>query len=97
MSHSDTPPSPNKTIACILVLPTTHHTLLAESILQAENIRYLPVPKPQKAVSDCGMAIQISLGDVSHALAALREQKLSVKAFVKRKDGGVEPLDPEPR
>lgn len=97
MSCPDTPPSSREITAYILVLPTTHHTLLAESFLQAANIRYLPVPRPRKAVSDCGMAIQISPDDVWQALAALREQKLSVIAFVKRVDGGIEPLESEPR
>ncbi len=75
----------------ILVLPTTHHTLLAESVLQSANIRYLPVPKPQKAVSDCGMAIQIGASDGVRAADALKKKKLKVKFFLKNGDDEIEP------
>jgi hypothetical protein len=81
-------PSPES--QCILVLPTTHHTLLAEEILQSVNIRYLSVPKPHKAVSDCGMAIQIGARDVARASEALKKERLAVKVFIKRNTGEIE-------
>ena len=77
----------------ILVLPTTHHTLLAESLLQSANIHYLPVPKPQKAVSDCGMAIQIEAGDGVRAADVLKNKKLKVKFFLKTDDDEIEPVE----
>lgn len=78
---------------CILVLPTTHHTLLAEEVLRSANIRCLPVPKPQKAVSDCGMAIQMECDDLSQAARALKH--MDVKFFLRKADDEIEPIDPE--
>ena len=80
---------------CILVLPTTHHTLLAEEVLQSIDVRYLSVPKPQKAVSDCGMAIQIEAVDLAGAADALRKKKMSVDFFLKNAYDEIEPIEPE--
>ncbi|GAB4350045.1 MAG: hypothetical protein Kow0099_33370 [Candidatus Abyssubacteria bacterium] len=77
----------------IIVLPTTHHTLLAEKALQAANVRCLPVPKPQKAVSDCGMALQIEAGDLSAALEILDKQEMRSRVFVKTADDGITPWE----
>ncbi len=79
---------------CILVLRTTHHTLLAEEILQRVDIRYLPIPKPQKAVSDCGLAIQIESDDLARAADALKGEEMTVKFFLKKADNEIEPIDP---
>ncbi|MBI5117660.1 DUF3343 domain-containing protein [Candidatus Poribacteria bacterium] len=84
------PPSPQAKY--IFVLPTTHHTLLAEEILQSLNVHYLPVPKPHKAVSDCGMAIQIEACDLAHACEALKSENLSVRVFVKKDTGEIQPF-----
>ncbi len=78
---------------CVLVLPTTHHTLLAEKVLQSVNVRYLTIPKPQKAVSDCGMAIQIGASDGVRAGDALKKKKLKVKFFLKNDDDEIEPFE----
>lgn len=78
---------------CILVLPTTHHTLLAEEALRSANVRYLPVPKPQKAVSDCGMAIRIEFGDLLRAAEAL--ERMEVRFFLQKTDDEIEPIEPE--
>jgi hypothetical protein len=75
------------------VLPTTHHTLLAEEALRSENIRYLPVPKPEKIASDCGMAIRIEGGDFGRAAKALA--RMDVKFFRKEADDKIEPIEPE--
>lgn len=83
---SDEPPK------YILVLPTTHHTLLAENLLQSVNVRYLPVPKPQKALSDCGMAVEISADDLEQAREVLTKRALDVKIFLKDRRGEVKPL-----
>ena len=90
---SDTPhaPEPKENSKCILVLPTTHHTLLAEQALQSANIRYLPIPKPERATSDCGMAIQIEYDSLSQAAATLKE--MDVKFFLKTVDDEIEPID----
>jgi hypothetical protein len=75
------------------VLTTTHHTLLAEELLQVENIRYFPIPKPQKAVSDCGMALQVKCGDLPQAAKAL--EKMDVKFFLKKADDEIELISSE--
>jgi len=75
---------------CILVLSTTHHTLLAEEKLQSQNIRYIPIPKPQKAISECGMALQIKHGDLRRAATAL--QAMDVRFFLRRGDDEIEPI-----
>ncbi len=75
------------------MLPTTHHTLLAEETLRSENIRYLPVPKPEKIASDCGMAIRIESGDLGRAARALAQ--MDVKFFRKNADDEIEPIEPE--
>ncbi len=93
MSHPDNTQSVPDEPKYILVLPTTHHTLLAEEVLQSVNIRYLPVPKPKKAVSDCGMAIQIGAQDLSAASDALKRENLVFKIFLKRTTGEIEPLE----
>lgn len=80
---------------CILVLPTTHHTLLAEKVLQSINVRYLTIPKPQRAVSDCGMAIQIMGDDLKRAADALRKEKMAVKFFLKKTEDEIEPIEPD--
>jgi hypothetical protein len=77
-------------LACILVLPTTHHTLLAEEILQSENIRYTPIPKPQKAVSECGMALQIRRSKLAQAAKALK--KMEVKFFLRNANDEIESI-----
>lgn len=82
--------SPSPETEYILVLSTTHHTLLAEEILRSVNIRYLPIPKPLKAVSDCGMAIQIDVRDLSRACDALKNESLAVRVFVKKITGEIE-------
>ncbi len=78
---------------CILVLPTTHHTLLAEEALRSTNVRYLTVPKPEKTVSDCGMAIRIECGDLSRASEAL--ERMEVKFFLQTAYDEIEPIEPE--
>ena len=77
----------------LLILPTTHHTLLAEEALRSENIRYLPVPKPDKIASDCAMAIRIDGGDLRRAAKAL--EKMDVKFFLTGVDGAITPIEPE--
>ncbi len=79
---------------CILVLPTTHHTLLAEKVLQSVNVRYLTIPKPLKAVSDCGMAIQISGADIEKAAGALRREKMAVDFFLEVSEDEIQPIEP---
>jgi hypothetical protein len=76
----------------IIVLPTTHHTLLAEKALHAANVRSLTVPKPQKAVSDCGLALQIEPDDLHAAMEILTARKMRFKVFAKKADGDIEPL-----
>ena len=93
MSDTSHAPESQRTSKCILVLPTTHHTLLAEQALQSANIRYLPVPKPEKATSDCGMAIQIEYDSLPQAAATLEE--MDVKFFLKTADDGIETIDTE--
>jgi hypothetical protein len=75
---------------CILVLPTTHHTLAAEETLRSANIHNLPVPKPSKAASDCGMAIRIKHCDLARAAKAL--ERMDVNFFLEKPGAEIEPV-----
>lgn len=78
---------PKADLMCILVLPTTHRTLLAEEILQSENIRYSPIPKPLKAISECGMALRLQYESLSQAAKSL--EKMDVTFYLQKADGEI--------
>ena len=76
----------------VVVFPTTHLTLKAESILEKSEVEHRTVMKPRKISSDCGLAIRIHNGDLNHTRDLLAEASVKTIGFFMESEQGWEPV-----
>jgi hypothetical protein len=76
----------------VIVFPTTHLTLKAESVFEKAGIVHRTVMKPRKISSDCGLAIRVKDDDLRHIRELLNEGSIEPLGFYKESDGAWEPV-----
>jgi hypothetical protein len=76
----------------VIVFPTTHLTLKAESILEQAEVMHRTVMKPRKISSDCGLAIRVNDGDLQHIRDLLDERSVEPLGYFVESDGAWEPV-----
>ena len=82
----------------VIVFPTTHLTLKAETVLEQTGVKHRTVMKPRKISSDCGLAIRIDADDLQRIRELLEGNSLSPVGFFMETEGGWEPVSrPEDR
>jgi hypothetical protein len=82
----------------VIVFPTTHLTLKAETVLEQTGVKHRTVMKPRKISSDCGLAIRIDADDLQRIRELLEGNSLSPAGFFMETEGGWEPVSrPEDR
>jgi hypothetical protein len=62
---------PTSTHKAIFTFATTHQAMVAEDTLRDAGIRLEVVPPPRELSPGCGLALRVSLGDVSDAIDVL--------------------------
>lgn len=77
----------------VIVFPTTHLTLKAESVFEKAGIEHRTVMKPRKISSDCGLAIRIDNKDMHHTRGLLRENSIETTGFFMESIQGWELVD----
>jgi len=75
---------------CLFVFLSVHHVMKAEKVLKREGLKIDLIPMPREISSDCGVAVELSLGLKEEALNLLNEHQLSVSACYTKKDGKYE-------
>ncbi len=82
----------------VIVFPTTHLTLKAETVLEQTGVKHRTVMKPRRISSDCGLAIRIDADDLQRIRELLEGNSLSPVGFFMETEGGWEPVSrPEDR
>ena len=79
----------------VIVFPTTHLTLKAETVLEQAGVKHRTVMKPRKISSDCGLAIRIDAGDLQRIRELFEKNSLSPMGFFMETEGGWGPV-PQP-
>ena len=64
----------------IIVFSTTHHTMAAEALLKDNRIWSEIIPKPDKAKTECGLAIKIKSMDKEKAVHLFKIKFLKIIA-----------------
>ena len=85
---------PEKQKNMVIVFPTTHLTLKAESILEKGQVDHRTVMKPRKISSDCGLAIRIGYNDLDRTRGLLEEHSMEVIGFFVETGQGWDQLYP---
>ena len=68
----------------IIVFFSTQETLYAESILKKNRLKYELVPPPEKAKTECGLAIKFSSQLKDEAIRAFTEEGLTVRQLYRQ-------------
>ncbi len=76
----------------VIVFPTTHLTLKAETVLEQAGVKHRTVMKPRRISSDCGLAIRIDVDDQHHIRGLLEENSLNPAGFFMETGDGWEPV-----
>ncbi|MDF1535378.1 MAG: DUF3343 domain-containing protein [bacterium] len=76
----------------VVVFPTAHLTLKAESLLEKAGVRHRTVMKPRRISSDCGLAIRIDPGDLQRIRKLLEESNTDPVGFFMESGGSWEPV-----
>ena len=72
----------------VVVMPTTHLTLKAETVLENAGINCRTVMKPRKISSDCGLAIRIDEGELDRVRQLLDGHSIETNGYFREgKDG----------
>lgn len=76
---------------CIFLFRSVHHVIKAEKLLKGKGIKVDLIPVPREVSSDCGVAIELSVGFKEEALNLLEENHVSIlDCYVKNKEQGME-------
>ncbi len=77
----------------VIVFPTTHLTLKAESVFEKAGVGHRTVMKPRKISSDCGLAIRIGNEDLHRSRELLQESSIETVGFFMESEQGWEKID----
>lgn len=59
----------------VFTFATTHQAMAAEDILREAGFRLEVIPPPAKLSAGCGLALRVSIQDVSRAASLLRSRR----------------------
>jgi hypothetical protein len=65
----------------VFTFATTHQAMVAEDTLRDAGIRLEVIPPPRELSPGCGLALRVSLGDVSDAIDVLASRGVAWEAI----------------
>ncbi|MEW5722524.1 MAG: DUF3343 domain-containing protein [Thermodesulfobacteriota bacterium] len=80
----------------IFILPSIHHVLRAEKVLQKAGQDFDLVPVPKEVNPDCGLAVEADPDQAGRVARLLAGAGLKIEAAFHRKKGAFLPWNPGP-
>ncbi len=63
----------------VILVPSTHHAMKAESILLQAGVSYKLVPVPRHIHSDCGVCVRVFKADMERAKSLLKDNNIDIE------------------